>query len=98
AWCCTGSRPGPTGTPNRRTPGRRSSPWALPPSRARWPSLPVDASAGDEVVEVRDVHLHDHGCHTVLADVHGISVRHRRELGHGLLFAHPPPDGVPRVP
>src|SRR3989442_9812057 len=66
-------------------------------SRAGASVASMDPRGGDEVVQVGDVHLHDHRRHPVLADVHGIAARHRREVGHALLLRHPLPDGLAHV-
>src|SRR5256885_10003862 len=63
----------------------------MPLSNSVCPSdgalLPMDPGPRHEVVEVGDVHLHHARRHAVLADVHRVAVRHRREVGHTLLFA-----------
>ena len=51
----------------------------------------VDGRAGQVVVKIRDVQPHHVRSHAILADLHGVSVGHSREIGHALVFVHPRP-------
>src|SRR5215510_14489219 len=57
----------------------------------------MDAGVRQVVVQISDIQPHHMRRHAILADVHRISIRHRREIGQTFFFIHPALDSAAHI-